>query len=78
MSTQLIVAGCIALLLAVALWGPYLWKEIRRGKVNVGNTPAGTGDTHPGTRRNPAPGQPDGQADPYGARAQREAPPVKS
>jgi hypothetical protein len=78
MSTQIIVALGICLLLAVALWGPYLWKEIRRGKANIGNTPAGTGDTHPGTRFNPAPGQPDAQADPYGPRAQREAPPVKS
>jgi hypothetical protein len=40
MSTQLILAGCLALLLALALWGPYLWKEIRRGKANIGNTPA--------------------------------------
>ena len=78
MSTQLAIAIGLAVLLAVALWGPYLWKEIRRGKANIGNTPAGTGDTHPGTRFDPAPGQPDAQADPYDARAQRNAPPVKS
>ena len=34
-------------------------------------TPTGTGDTHPGRRGDPAPGQPDAQADPYDARAQR-------
>jgi hypothetical protein len=41
-------------------------------------TPPGTGDVTPGTVRNPAPGQPDGQADPYGPRAQHNAPEVKS
>ena len=28
--------------------------------------------------RDPAPGMPDGQADPWGPRAQREAPPIRS
>ena len=62
----------IALVLAVALWGPYLYEEIVRGKAIEGpRFPAGTGDTHPGRRGNPAPGQPDAQADPYEPRTQR-------
>lgn len=77
-STPLILATLLALVLVVALWGPFLWKEIGRGKANIGNTPAGTGDTHPGTRFDPAPGQPEAQADPYSSQAQRGAPPVKS
>jgi hypothetical protein len=69
----------IVLALAAAFWGPYLWKEIARGKEDVSpTTPPGPGDTHPGTRFDPAPGQPDGQADPYSRRAQRNAPHVKS
>jgi hypothetical protein len=69
----------IAAILMAALWGPYLYKEIRRGKVELGpRTPTGTGDNHPGTRFNPAPGLPDAQADPYSPSAQREAPPIKS
>ena len=69
----------VALALAAALWTPYLWKEIRKGKADMGpRTPPGAADTHPGSRFDPAPGQPDGQADPYGARAQRNAPHVKS
>jgi hypothetical protein len=56
----------IALVLAAALWGPYLYEEIVRGKATVGGRfPPGTGDTHPGRRGDPAPGQPDGQPDPY-------------
>ena len=62
----------IAIGLAVALLVPYLIKEIRRGKVELGpRIPTGAGDTHPGRRDNPAPGQPDAQADPYSSRAQR-------
>ena len=62
----------LAVILAAALWGPYLYKEIRRGKAELGpRTPTGTGDNHPGRRSNPAPGQPDGQADPYDPRAMR-------
>jgi hypothetical protein len=58
--------------LAGALLVPYLIKEIRRGKVELGpRIPTGAGDTHPGRRGNPAPGQPDAQADPYSPRAQR-------
>ena len=56
----------IVLVLAVALLVPYLLKEIRRGKVQLGpRTPVGAGDSHPGRRGDPAPGQPDAQADPY-------------
>jgi hypothetical protein len=62
----------IALVLAAILWGPYLYEEITRGKVNLGpRTPDGTGDTHPGRRGDPAPGQPDAQADPYDTEARR-------
>jgi hypothetical protein len=69
---ELIFAGLIALVLAVVLWGPYLYEEIVRGKASVGpRFPDGAGDTHPGRRGNPAPGQPDAQADPYDPRARR-------
>ena len=62
----------VAIVLAVGLWVPYLYKEIRRGKAQVGpRTPPGAGDTHPGRRGDPAPGQHDAQADPYEPRAQR-------
>jgi hypothetical protein len=62
----------IAIVLAIALLVPFLMKEIRKGKVSLGpRVPDGTGDTHPGRRGDPAPGQPDAQADPYDARAQR-------
>jgi hypothetical protein len=62
----------IALALAAALLVPYLVKEIRRGKVQLGpRTPIGTGDAHPGRRGDPAPGQPDAQADPYDPQARR-------
>jgi hypothetical protein len=50
-----------------------------RTRVSVGpNTPAGASDTNPGRPGDPAPGQPDGQADPYDSRAQRNAPHIKS
>ena len=69
---DLIFASLIALALAVVLWGPYLYEEIVRGKASVGpRVPDGAGDTHPGRRGDPAPGQPDAQADPYDPRAQR-------
>jgi hypothetical protein len=56
----------IVLALAVGLLVPYLLKEIRRGKVQLApRTPVGAGDNHPGRRGDPAPGQPDAQADPY-------------
>ena len=69
----------IAVVLAAVLWGPYLYKEIHTGKADVGaRKPLGPGDVHAGTRFDPAPDQPDGQADPFSRRAQRDAPPVKS
>jgi hypothetical protein len=70
--TELGLAILIAVALTAGLLVPYLLKEIRRGKVELGpRTPTGTGDAHPGTPRNPAPGQPDAQADPYDDRARR-------
>jgi hypothetical protein len=62
----------VAIVLAMALLVPFLIKEIRKGKVSLGpRVPDGAGDTHPGRRGDPAPGQPDAQADPYDARSQR-------
>jgi len=73
------LAAVIAAGLALAFLVPYLVKEIRRGKVELGpKIPLGAGDTHPGTYANPAPGQPDAQADPYSDAAQRQAPHIKS
>jgi hypothetical protein len=47
-------------------------KEIGKGKVSLGpNIPDGTGDSHPGRRGDPAPGQPEAQADPYDPEASR-------
>ena len=70
---ELILGGIVVTIaLAMALLVPYLIKEIRRGKVELGpRTPTGAGDTHPGRRGDPAPGQPEAQADPYEPRAQR-------
>jgi hypothetical protein len=69
----------LALALVAALLVPYLVKEIGKGKVKLGpRTPLGAGDVTPGTTQNPAPGQPDGQADPYGPHAQHNAPEIKS
>ena len=62
----------IALVLAIGLLVPYLVKEIRRGKVELGpRLPTGTSEPNPGHRGNPAPGHPEAQADPYDRRAQR-------
>ena len=62
----------VAVVLLATLLVPFLYKEIRRGKVELGpRIPTGAGDTHPGRRGNPAPGQPDGQSDPYDTKAQR-------
>ena len=70
--TELGLGILIAIVLAVALLIPYLVKEIRRGKVELGpRIPTGTGDTHPGRPGNPAPGQADAQADPYTPSARR-------
>jgi hypothetical protein len=68
-NTDLALGLLVAIILVVGLWVPYLYKEIRRGKAKEGpRAPLGAGDTHPGRRGDPAPGQPDGQADPYDAR----------
>ena len=62
----------IAVVLVVAVLVPYLVREIRQGKaLRRPGTPPGAGDVRPGSVRNPAPGQPDAQADPYSARARR-------
>ena len=90
--SDLTVPILIAVALAALFVVPYLIKEIRDGKrefgplrrlgrsqVTVGpETPTGASDYNPGRAGDPAPGQPDAQADPYDARAQRNAPPVKS
>jgi hypothetical protein len=62
----------IAVVLAAALLVPYLFKEIRKGKVNLGpRLPVGASEPHPGRRGDPAPGHPDAQADPYDPSASR-------
>jgi hypothetical protein len=72
MSAVEIFAIVIALALAGALLVPYLFEEIKRGKVNLGpRIPDGTGEPHPGRRGDPAPGHPEAQADPYDQRASR-------
>ena len=91
--TALSAAVVLAILLVVGLLVPFLIKEIRDGKREFGPlrilqkgggvrlgpvTPSGTGDFNPGRPGDPAPGQPDGQPDPYGPRAQRHGPPIKS
>jgi hypothetical protein len=90
--TELSSGILVAIVLMMLLCVPYLIKEIRTGKGELGPlrrlwrgkvilgppTPSGAGDNNPGRRGDPAPGQPDAQADPYGARAQRNAPPIQS
>lgn len=86
----------LGVMLVVVLFGlvlgPFLVKEIRDGKRNLGplrrwrrgreitgpETPSGAGDVTPGTPSDPAAGDPSGQADPYSERAQRGAPPIRS
>ena len=86
--------GTVIVVLLMGLWlVPYLVREntdgkkelgplIRHGfggRVSVGPiTPPGTGDNHPGTIGNPAPGQPEAQADPYSPEAQRRGSPLWS
>jgi hypothetical protein len=87
-----VAAAAAVLVLFGILLVPYLIKEIGQGKAELGPVrhpgptgvtlgapaPPGAGDNNPGRRGDPAPGMPDGQADPWGPRARREAPPVRS
>lgn len=60
----------IVLLLAFGILLPFLYREISKGKRQLtSRTPIGAGDARPGRPENPAPGQPDAQADPYSAQA---------
>jgi hypothetical protein len=71
-ATELALGIAVAVLLAAALLIPYLVKEIRRGKVELGpRLPTGAGEPHPGRRGDPAPGHPEAQADPYDPAARR-------
>jgi hypothetical protein len=83
--TEIAIGTLLVVVLFGGLLLPFLIKEIRDGKGEFGplrrwrrghvelgpQTPSGTGDVHPGTVRNPAPGDPSGQVDPYAA-ARRE------
>ena len=85
-------AALIVLVMFGILLVPYLIKEIRKGKGELGPVrhlgprgvflgppaPPGAGDNNPGRLGDPAPGMRDGQSDPYGRRARREGPPIKS
>ena len=78
-------AVVLSIALFVLILFPYLIKEIRdgkrelgplrrlrRGRVELGpRTPVGAGDNNPGRVGDPAPGEPSGQPDPYGERARR-------
>ncbi len=62
----------IALLLACGILVPFLYREIMKGKRQpTTRSPIGATDVRPGREDNPAPGQPDAQADPYSPRAHR-------
>ena len=62
----------IAVALAAAVLAPYLFKEIRKGKVSLGpRLPDGASEPRPGRRGDPAPGHPDAQSDPYDPNASR-------
>jgi hypothetical protein len=62
----------IALVVATALLVPFLVRELRKGQSPLKpGTPAGAGDVTPGVRGDPAPGQPDAQADPWSPQAHR-------
>jgi hypothetical protein len=89
--TYLAAAVAVLVLFGILLV-PYLIKENRQGKAELGPmrhlgptgvvlgppVPPGAGDNNPGRRGDPAPGMPDGQADPWGERARREGPPIRS
>jgi len=69
----------VVIVLMAGLLVPFLYKEIRRGKADLGpRQPLGVGEPRVGTTANPAPGQPDGKPDPYSDSAQRQAPHIKS
>ena len=58
----------IAAALFACLLIPYLFKEIWRGKIDLGpRFPIGAGDIHPGYCENPMPGEPVPQALPHRA-----------
>jgi hypothetical protein len=91
--TELAVGILIVLVMMGFFLTPYLIKENTDGKKELGplrrmwpggrvtsgpQTPPGAGDNRPGKIGDPAPGQPDAQADPYSRSAQREGPPVHS
>jgi hypothetical protein len=90
--TPIVWGALLAAALVVGLLLPFLVKEIRDGKREFGplrrmtgrgvrlgpTTPTGAGDHNPGRVGDPAPGEPSGQPDPYGPRAQRGAPPIRS
>ena len=72
MSALAIGGIVVCIVLAAALLVPYLFEEIKRGKVSVGpRVPDGASEPHPGRRGDPAPGHPDAQSDPYDPRAAR-------
>jgi hypothetical protein len=65
----------IALVLAVGILVPFLFREIGKGKRQLKpGTPLGAGDATPGRPGNPAPGMPDAQADPYSPQAHADHP----
>jgi hypothetical protein len=71
-SAELGIGILIAAILTLGLLVPYLVKEIRRGKVELGpRLPTGPSEPHPGRRGDPAPGHPEAQADPYDSEARR-------
>ena len=89
---MLAIGILVSALLMLLFWVPFLRKEIHEGKGELGPlrrltrrgvqagpvTPSGAGDNNPGRVGDPAPGEPSGQADPWGNRAQRQAPPIRS
>src|SRR5262249_56350503 len=63
---QLWLGLIIAAALLAGLLVPFVFEEIRRGKVEFGpRIPTGAGDIQPGYRGNPSPGHPDTKAGPH-------------
>ena len=89
---MLVVGILVSVVLMLLIWIPFFRKEIVEGKGELGPlrrmtsrgvapgpvTPTGAGDNNPGRVGDPAPGEPSGQPDPWGERAQRHAPPIRS